>query len=126
MRLDERDKAYLWDMLDAALAVEEFVQGQTFRDYLSNRMLRGAVERHIEIIGEAARRISEATRQALPEIPWRGIVGQRNILAHEYDEVLDEAIWGIATRRLPELIAALRAILPDEMGNASNAAVGDR
>jgi len=117
MPLDERDKAYLWDMLDAALAVEEFVRGRTYEAYLSNRMMRGAVERHIEIIGEAARRVSEETRQAHSEIPWRAIVGQRNVLAHEYDEVLHEAIWAIATRRVPELIAALRKILPDDMEN---------
>ena len=92
MRPDEADYAYLWDMLDAALAVEEFVRDRTFQDYLSNRMLRGAVERHIEIVGEAARRVSEETRQAHPEIPWHAIVGQRNVLAHEYDQVLHEAI----------------------------------
>ncbi len=115
MRPEERDKAYLWDMLDAALAVEEFVRGKTYHDYLANRMLRGAVERHVEIVGEAARRVSEATRQGSPEIPWCAIVGQRNVLAHEYDEILHEAIWGIATRRIPELIAMLRKIIPDEM-----------
>ena len=117
MPLDERDKAYLWDMLDAALAVESFVRGKTYEEYLSNRMMRGAVERHIEIIGEAARRVSVATRQAHPAIPWRAIVGQRNVLAHEYDEVLHEAVWGIATKGIPELIAALRTILPDIMEN---------
>jgi len=117
MPLDERDKAYLWDMLDAALAVESFVRGKTYEEYLSNRMMRGAVERHVEIIGEAARRVSETTREAHPAIPWRAIVGQRNVLAHEYDEVLHEAVWGIATRRIPELIAALRTILPDIMEN---------
>ncbi len=117
MRPEERDKAYLWDMLDAALAVEEFVRGKTYADYLSNRMLRGAVERNVEIVGEAARRVSEETRQTRPEIPWRAIVGQRNVLAHEYDEVLHESMWGIATRRIPELIAMLRSILPDEMGD---------
>ena len=115
MPLDERDKAYLWDMLDAALAIADFVRGKTYAEYLSNRMMRGAVERHVEIIGEAARRVSEATRQAHSEIPWRAIVGQRNVLVHEYDQVLDEAIWGIATRRVPELIAMLRTILPDKM-----------
>ncbi len=47
---DQRDKAYLWDMLDAALAIGQFVQGRTYEEYLSNRMMRGAVERHIEII----------------------------------------------------------------------------
>ena len=111
---DERDKAWLWDMLDAALAIQRFVEGQTYRDYLANRMLRGAVERHIEIVGEAARRISDPTKEAHPEIPWRAIIGQRNVLAHEYDEVLNEAIWGVATRRIPGLVAALRAILPPD------------
>ena len=80
-------------------------------------MMRGAVERHIEIIGEAARRISESTKQAHPEIPWRAIIGQRNVLAHEYDEILHEAVWAIATRRLPELRTALREIIPDVMEN---------
>ena len=115
---EERDRASLWDMLDAALAIEDFVRGKTWRDYLANRMLRGAVERHVEIIGEAARRVSEALKQAHPEIPWHAIVGQRNVLAHEYDAVRHEAIWGIATRRIPELIAALKMILPGEKEGA--------
>jgi len=117
MRPDERDKAYLWDMLDAAIAIEEFVSDKTYEDYLSNRMLRGAVERHIEIIGEAARRVSEETRQTHPGIPWHAIVGQRNVLAHEYNQILHDAVWGIVTRRIPELIVALRTILPDDMGS---------
>ena len=114
---DQRDKAYLWDMLDAALAIEEFVQGRRYEDYLANRMMRGAVELNIEIIGEAARRVSEAVREANPNIPWRSIIGQRNVLAHEYDEVLDEAMWAVATRRIPELIAALRKMLPEDVEN---------
>jgi uncharacterized protein with HEPN domain len=71
MPLDARDKGYLWDMPDAASAVEEFVSGKNFDEYLANRMLRGAVERHIEIIGEAARRVSETTKTAYPEVPRR-------------------------------------------------------
>ena len=114
---EERDAAYLWDMLDAALAIKGFLRGKTYEDYVSDRMLRGAVERHIEVIGEAARRISEKTRNECKEIPWRAIVGQRNVLAHEYDEVLHEAIWGVATRRVPELVNLLNAILPDTMDN---------
>ena len=80
-------------------------------------MMRGAVERHVEIIGEAARRVSEATRKANPDIPWRLIIGQRNVLAHEYDEILDEAMWAVATRRVPELIVALRKTVPEDMEN---------
>jgi len=115
---EERDNAYLWDMLDAALAIEEFVSGRTYKDYLSNRMMRGAVERNVEVIGEAARRVSETTKQSYPEIPWRAIVGQRNVLAHEYDEVLHEAVWAVATRRIPALIVAIRRILPDDTQGA--------
>lgn len=66
---DDRDKAYLWDMLDAAMAIEAFVARASYEQYRVNRMMRGAVERHIEIIGEAARRISEETRQRHPEVP---------------------------------------------------------
>jgi uncharacterized protein with HEPN domain len=55
-------------MLDAAKAVREFTAGKKFHDYLNNRMLRGAVERHLEIIGEAARRVSKGLQEAHPEI----------------------------------------------------------
>ena len=66
MRPDTGDAAYLWDMLDAAHAVRDFVDGKTFDDYAHDRMLRGAVERHIEIIGEAAMRVSQAYRTVHP------------------------------------------------------------
>jgi uncharacterized protein with HEPN domain len=64
-------------------------------------MLRGAVERHIEIIGEAAARVSRAFRAAHPDIPWRRIIAQRNILAHEYGEIDDALVWRVAIARLP-------------------------
>ena len=68
MEPEERDAAYLWDMLDAAKAVREFVSSRTYDDYQKDRMLRGAVERNIEIIGEAARHVSEVFQQAHQEI----------------------------------------------------------
>ena len=66
---DDRDAAYLWDMLDAARAVEEFISPVSFGQYLQDRKLRMAVERAVEIIGEAARRVSDGFRSAYPEIP---------------------------------------------------------
>ncbi len=60
-------------MLDAARAIAGFIQGRRQEDLLSDRMLRGAVERNLEIIGEAARHVSEATRIRLPGIPWTSI-----------------------------------------------------
>jgi uncharacterized protein with HEPN domain len=111
-RNESRDPAYLWDMLDAARAISAFVAGRTFHDFQTDRMLRNAVERNMEIIGEAANRISENFQKSHPEIPWRNIIGQRNILIHEYGEVKNERIWIVATERIPELLVSLKPLLP--------------
>lgn len=74
MRPDERDAGYLWDMLDAAKRVLALAAGYNLPRYLENRMLQLAVERLVEIVGEAARRVSPDFRQAHPEIPWRSMI----------------------------------------------------
>ncbi len=112
MQPEAKDAAYLWDMLDAACAVQEFVASRSFSDYLADRMLRGAVERHLEIVGEAANRVSRTFREAHPQIPWQRIVAQRNVLAHEYGEIEHALVWRVATIRIPELIQRLQKLLP--------------
>lgn len=115
MRPDERDASYLWDMLDAARAVKEFVSNRKYYDYQKDRMLRNAVERNIEIIGEAASHVSDAFRKAHPDIPWKSIIGQRHVLIHEYGEIKHERIWVVASERIPELIALLEPLLPSNL-----------
>jgi len=110
MRPEERDPAYLWDMLDRARLVREFLVDIKFEEYIRDRMLQLAVERAVEIIGEAARRVSDSYKKMHPEIPWAGIIAQRNVLAHEYDNVKHERLWLVATRRIPELIALLERL----------------
>jgi uncharacterized protein with HEPN domain len=112
MQAESKDAAYLWDMLDAARAVQSFVTSRSFADYVGDRMLRGAVERHIEIIGEAANRVSRSFQAAHPEVPWRQIIAQRNVLTHEYGEVDDGLIWRVVTTRIPELINQLERMMP--------------
>jgi len=87
MRPEERDAAHLWDMLQAAREVEAMMGVHDLDAFLTNRMLLRAIERSVEIIGEAARRVSVTFTEAHPEIPWRKIIGQRNILAHEYGQI---------------------------------------
>jgi len=79
--------AALSDMLQAAERVLRFLTDKTRPDYEREELLRHAVERNLEIIGEAARRLSPSYGDAHPEIPWRPIMATRHILAHEYDEV---------------------------------------
>ena len=112
MQPDKRDPAYLWDMLDAAQTVCEFTAGVSYEEYLRDRKLQLAVERSIEIIGEAARRVSEGLNQAHPEIPWRLIIAQRNVLAHEYGEIKQDRMWLLATIHIPELVSRLQPLIP--------------
>jgi len=109
------DVGWLWDMFDAATAIVDFVSGKSFEDYVGDRMLRGAVERHIEIIGEAARHVSHELQIAHPEIPWRGIMAQRHVLAHDYGEIQHDLIWRVVTVHIPNLIEAVKPLLPDEL-----------
>src|SRR5437870_13798254 len=110
MRPDPRDTALLADMLNAARVVVEYVSGKRYEDYLKDQMLRDAVERRVEIIGEVARNISRAFRGAHQEIPWRPIMAQRHILAHQYATIRHDLIWAIATVHALELIKLLEPL----------------
>jgi uncharacterized protein with HEPN domain len=74
-------------------------------------MLRRAVERSIEIIGEAARGISKDFKAKHPQIQWQAIMGQRHVLAHEYSEIDDVRIWRVATTHIPTLIHLLEPLV---------------
>jgi len=108
MQPDQRDSAYLWDMLDAARTVEQLSSGLDFTQYSNDRRTQLAVERSLEIIGEAAGRVSASFRNAHPEIPWRQIIGQRNVLIHEYGEIKQERIWKVVRENIPQLIELLQ------------------
>ena len=112
MRPEERDKAYLWDMLDAAKAIRSFMDAISYEQYLRDRKVQMAVERALEIIGEAARKVSEKTKTEQPSIPWRSIIAQRNVLAHEYGEIKQDRIWEVVRNHIPALINDLEKMIP--------------
>jgi uncharacterized protein with HEPN domain len=114
------DAGWLWDMLEASRAIQQFVTLKTFADYESDLLLRSAVERQLEIIGEAARHISTELQVQHPEIPWRQIIAQRHVLAHDYGEVRHDLIWRVATVHIPELIAWVEPLVPPLPGGGSN------
>jgi GDP-L-fucose synthase len=105
-----RDRALILDMLQYAQQATRFVQGKTFADYENDDMLRAAIERTIEIVGEAARRVSDEFQEKQAEIPWKLITSQRHVLAHDYGLIKHDRIWRVATIHLPALIAQLETL----------------
>jgi uncharacterized protein with HEPN domain len=112
----KRDDAWLLDMLTASRAVKSFVSGRTFEEYAIDLFFRSAVEPQIEIVGEAARGISDAFKLAHPEIPWRPFMAQRHRLAHEYGEIDDALIWRVATIHIQELILQIEPLASPNFG----------
>jgi uncharacterized protein with HEPN domain len=106
------DEASLFDMLQAARGVLRHTAGKTRDDYEREEILRDAVERKIEIIGEGARRLSDPFQTRHPQIPWRIIMATRHILAHDYDEVDNDIVWRIVTDHIPVLVEQLKALVP--------------
>ena len=109
---EDRDPAYLWDMLDAAYEVQRFMAAVRLEEYMQDPLRQRAIERIIEILGEAARNVFETFKAGHPEIPWRAIIAQRHVLAHEYGRIDHARIWTVATVHIPDLIAQLEPLIP--------------
>lgn len=77
-------------------------------------MLRVWCLRHLEVIGEASSRLSNDMRSRAPEVPWREIIGMRNILIHGYFDIDWDAVWVAANRDVPALLPRIKQMLQDE------------
>lgn len=110
----QRDDSLLLDMLQAARQVCEYITGLQEPDFLKSRRDQDAVLLQFTVLGETAKRVSPAFRDAHPEIPWRKIMGLRNVVVHEYFHVDVRRAWKIASRDIPDLISALEPLVPPE------------
>ena len=111
MSPQDKDLGYVWDIYDACVEVMEFMNKIPYAEYERHKMLRSAVERKLEIVGEAVNRIRKEFRERYPHVAWRNAIGLRNILIHEYGAVRHEIIYTIATRHIPSLMEQMKAIL---------------
>lgn len=100
-------------MLEAARDALSFVSGKTRQDLNENKMLRLSLVRLIEIIGEAASKLSIDCQSEFPAIPWKNIINMRNRLIHAYFDINLDTVWGTITEDLPPLITELEKILQD-------------
>lgn len=98
-------------MLDAAREVQDFVAGRSRGDLDHDRLLVRGVTKSIEIIGEAAGRVSAGFRAAYPEIPWADASAMRNRLVHGYYDIDLDVVWSTATDDVPALVPPLMAVI---------------
>jgi uncharacterized protein with HEPN domain len=104
----------LWDMREAARRIERFASGKSYDNYLADDLLRSAIERQFEIIGEAMTRLAKANLPIASKITdFRKNAGFRNALIHGYDQIDHETAWGIVINKLPILRREVEALLPD-------------
>ena len=116
--MEHDPRAFLWDVHQAAQKIGEFVQGRDLANYLADPMLRSAVERQFEIIGEALNQLSKAAPQIAARIPdLSRAVAMRNVLIHGYAQVDNEAVWRTVQDHLPALCAHVAALVR-ELGDA--------
>ena len=112
MRRDPR--VHLLDALDASGAIQAFAAGQTLDDYGHDRLLRSAIDREFEIVGEALNRLRRDDSAVAERIPGLAeIIGFRNVLIHGYDIVDREAVWKAIMVEIPVLVASIGGLLAE-------------
>jgi uncharacterized protein with HEPN domain len=110
--LPGRDAALLLDMLLAARDAQSFVEGLDEAAFRASRLHQNAVIRSLEVIGEAAGKVSADTQAAHPQIPWRDITGMRHRLIHGYGDVRLDIVWTVVRERLDPLLVELKRLMP--------------
>jgi uncharacterized protein with HEPN domain len=109
-----RDDTYLVDILESSKMALGYVSDKSWNEFYEDTQCQDAVVRRIEIIGEAARRVSQETRDKHPQIPWREMTSMRNLVIHEYDVVDINQVWDTVQNKIPPLIKELAKIVPPE------------
>lgn len=106
-----RDAAYMADLPDAAERAVAYLDGMSLSQFEEDIARQDATIRRLELIGEAARRCSEETKKKYPDLPWQPMIGMRNFLIHQYDDIDPHIVWETAKDDLPAVILRLREIL---------------
>lgn len=94
---------FIQDILNCMEKIENYTAKMTYSDFVANSLVFDAVIRNLEIIGEAAKNVPEEIRNRYPQVPWRSMIGLRNILIHEYFGVDNEIVWEIIKTDLPAI-----------------------
>lgn len=107
----QRDKTYLVDILEAAKLVLEYISGKDKAAFLIDTQCQDAVVRRFAIIGEASRRISDEMKASYPDVAWHEMIGMRNAIIHEYDDIDMVIVWDTVKKDIPALITTINKLL---------------
>jgi len=110
MQMNDRDLAYFLDIYECVIDILNYTSSVSFYEFEKDKMRRLAVERQLEVIGQAANKISSEVQNEYGSIPWSQIIGLRNKLAHDYGEILAKRIWDISRKSIPELLTEMKKI----------------
>lgn len=102
-----RDSDYLEHIANRIARIERATSGVDSAGFRANENLQAAIERYIEVIGEAAGKLSQDTRDLAPDVPWSQVIGARNVIIHGYAEIEPDRIWDIVRSHLPALRVAV-------------------
>ena len=108
---ERTDVEFLADTKEAVLRVNEYTEKLTYEQFLKDKKTQDAVVRNIEIIGEAAKNISEELKKKYPQIPWKDLAGARDKVIHHYFGVNFDILWNMIKLELPQVLSRLEAII---------------
>lgn len=100
---DRQESALLRDILEAIGRIQTYIRGLSYPQFLMDLKTQDAVVRNLEIIGEAAKRVSPASRRRASSVPWQDIGAMRDRLIHQYFGTNWEIVWDVIQAKLPEL-----------------------
>jgi len=106
-------RMYLEDILHSCERIIEYVEGMNLDQFVGDSRTYDAVVRNLEVIGEASKKLPQATRERLPGVEWRKISGLRDYLAHAYFGIDDDILWDVVGNKVPQLATMVREFLAD-------------
>ena len=111
MRERLRDDGRLQHIVEAIKNIYEFLEGVTFEEYCSNKMMRFAVVKNLEIVGEASYMLSKELKEQHAEIEWKDIISMRHIFVHGYYNIMDKRVWAMIKNKIPQYEEQIKQIM---------------